>query len=220
MTYLLIVLLLTMLLAFGTIWFSRSWKFSALTCIMIGAICSTAYFYSLTQRGWPSESQLPDKFVILGVNVKEPDASSKGAIYYWVRSIPSDKNGTPLNIQMPYSKEAHEQAREIQKRMRNNQNVQGRRQGFGEEGNGFGRGMRQGRNAPGQHSGGGEAEDDAVEGSSVGKGGRSRGRSLRDRAYEFINPPNIPNYQFELVEPETLPPKDGSMDPGAPSSRI
>jgi len=221
MTYLIVILLLTMLLAFGTIWFSKNWKFSLFTCTMIGVICSVAYFYSLTQRGLPSETQMPDKFVVLGVNVKEPDATSKGAIYYWIRPIPSDVDRTPLSVRIPYSKEAHDQAREIQKRLRNNQGVQAQRQGRpGSGGDGAGRGQAQRQGRLGESR---DGSDGAEQGGGAGgdaEGGSSNGRGLRDRIYQVLPEPNIPNYQFELVEPEGLPPKDGTRETAPPSTRL
>ncbi len=212
MTLLLIILLLTMLLAFGTIWFSRNWKFSALTCLMIGAICSVAYFYSLTQRGWPSQMQLPNRFVVLGVSVKEPHGSSGGAIYYWIRPIPSNNDGAPLNIQIPYSKQAHEQAREILQKLRNNQSVQAQRRDPSSDGSAQGSsrgGSGRGRSSSGHGAGGGD-HGEGGSGSVDGDGNHSGG--LLDRVYEFMNPRHIPNYQFQLVEPDALPPKDGLME--------
>jgi hypothetical protein len=220
MTYLIMILLLTMMLSFGTIWFSKNWKFSALTCVMIGAICSVAYFYSLTQRGLPSEASMPERFAVLGVNVKEPDSASKGAIYYWIRPIPSDSDRTPLNIRIPYSKEAHDQAREIQRRMRENRGVQAQRQSQGRGGAEEG---TPGNQRPGQGRRSQRSQDGSGSEGSEGEGGDGEGDSrsgLRERIQRALPLPNAPNYQFELVEPDALPPKDGSRESPAPSTRL
>jgi uncharacterized membrane protein YgcG len=207
MIYLLAILIVTMFLVGGTIFFSRNWKFSATICLLISVICSLAYFYALTHRGLPSHGIFPDQFVFLSVTVKEPDNNTRGAIYYWIRPIPSDANRTPLSVKVPYSEAEHRRAQEIQRRLQNNQTTQARR-GTSQSGSSE---SSKGRSQDGQSASGRRGTTDGV-GSGGGAGSASGSNS--GESTQSMTERNIPNYYFELIEPEnSLPPKDGQAAP-------
>jgi hypothetical protein len=203
-----------MFIVAGTIFFSKNWKFSAVSCFLISIICSLVYFYTITHRGLPKNEFFPERFVFLGVSVKEPDANSKGAIYYWIRPIPSDKDRTPLSIKVPYSEEEHRLAQEIQRRIQKNQNPQARRgnRQFGNQesdGEGF---FQLGQIFSSKRKGDSKNSANGGAGSGSGGGGNSSlsgERNNNNQTQNLLRGINIPNYYFELIEPENLlPPKD------------
>jgi hypothetical protein len=81
-------------------------------------------------RGWPTEQELPEKFLIHWVMVKEPDKSTEddGGVYIWVQTLSSDENSTlkffqtdetlePRAYRMEYSVEMHELALNMKARL-------------------------------------------------------------------------------------------------------
>lgn len=69
--------------------------------------------------GWSTPERLPNKFILIWAEVREPDKKDPGAIYLWVQSYepidsknPLDykpENQEPRTYKLPYSRKWHEQ---------------------------------------------------------------------------------------------------------------
>ena len=91
--------------------------------VKAGAIVVALLFYVLTLYslpgfyGWPSKQALPDKFHLLGMEIREPvNETDEGAIYIWL--IPMDNpSQTPRAHLLPYSSELHSRLNDARERM-------------------------------------------------------------------------------------------------------
>lgn len=112
--------------------------------------------------GWPCERQLPEKFQIHWLVVKEGSkkGNDDGGIYIWVtelnndyleketkkqewwnlKFVPTKRKGTPVAHKIPYSKELHKQALKVLKGIRSGRSMVGQR-GKGDN-KGFGKGEK------------------------------------------------------------------------------
>jgi hypothetical protein len=87
--------------------------------VLVFALCLVTYqsFWRIT--GWPSSQALPERFLLLGVWVREPDDKSDptGGIDLWAVEIgdagPADH---PRAFSLPYAKELHQRLQEAQRR--------------------------------------------------------------------------------------------------------
>lgn len=79
-----------------------------------------------TYLGWPSPNELPERFIITGMYVREPDPKTgdAGAIYLWVR-VPGARTAQllgyrldarePRAYRLPYDRNLHEQIAQFQR---------------------------------------------------------------------------------------------------------
>jgi len=75
-------------------------------------------FYSLPGfYGWPTRQPLPQKFLLVGMEVREPrNETDPGVIYMWIDSL-QDKENKPRAYELPYSQELHTRLTAAKKRM-------------------------------------------------------------------------------------------------------
>jgi len=96
-------------------------------------------------RGWPTDDELPNKFRVHWLVIKEPnkaDHNEKGGIYLWVTDLAGDGK-QPRAYRSEYSREKHEDAQKALKMIMEGKSVMGRRGGKG-DGKGKGKGEGQG----------------------------------------------------------------------------
>jgi hypothetical protein len=75
--------------------------------------------------GWPTMQPLPKKFLLLGMDVREPrNETDSGVIYMWVVSLEDNKN-KPRAYQLSYSQELHSRLTAAKKRMEFGHNMAG-----------------------------------------------------------------------------------------------
>tara|TARA_Y100001951_G_C11283093_1_gene266726 strand:+ start:676 stop:1281 length:606 start_codon:yes stop_codon:yes gene_type:complete len=134
--------------------------------------CLSVGFSIKDYMGWPTEEDLPDKFVVYWLVIEEPDkqTGNKGSVYIWVQPLSKAKNTSetwedyllsfyngqskPRAHQMSYSKDLHERAQEAIEMIRRGQRVGGL-SGNGKKGEGKkGEGKGQGNNQDGGSGGG------------------------------------------------------------------
>ncbi len=72
-------------------------------------------YESLQQySGWPSTDDLPEKFVLIASDVREPDQKTgeKGVMYWWLRDS-ANVDQPPRAFQLPYEPEAHKKSEQV-----------------------------------------------------------------------------------------------------------
>jgi hypothetical protein len=107
-------------------------------------------------RGWPTDDELPNKFRVHWLVIKEPsktDHDEKGGIYLWVTDLAGDGK-RPRAYRSEYSHEKHEDAQKALGMIMDGKPVAGRRGGEGEgkgkgDGEGGGKGQGQGNGTGG-----------------------------------------------------------------------
>ena len=135
-------------------------------------------------QGYPTESLLPNKFLIHFVIIHEENKQTghPGAIFLWISALTTEKKGIldyestePRTHRIPYTRKAHETMEDIIKRLMNGETVIGTKKG---QGTGKGNGKGAGR---GDGSGDGQEET-----GKAGKEGRRFGSfSISDRGYDL-----------------------------------
>jgi hypothetical protein len=91
--------------------------------IKSGVILLALVFYIVTLYslpgfyGWPTREPLPQKFLLVGMDVREPrNESDAGIIYMWIVSS-LETNSKPRAYELPYSPELHSRLTAAKKRM-------------------------------------------------------------------------------------------------------
>ena len=91
--------------------------------IKAGTVLLGLVFYIVTLNslpgfyGWPTKESLPQKFILLGMEVKEPRTEAEpGKIYMWVESLVG-QDRKPRAYELPYSPELHTRLTAAKKRM-------------------------------------------------------------------------------------------------------
>lgn len=188
--------------------FAKGWWVLKIFFITLCLYFSIAMWVSLSQlSGWPSNSELPDKFLINGIAVQEPsrtDPTDKGNIYIWATELDQDNRAKKTEIsswllpfvskkrpseprayRLPYTEEMKKQLAEASKMMKAGKPVVGERKKLmGEKGDGQGKGKQGKGKGKGQGKGQGE-----------GKQGKSGGSmSQRQEGFDFyeLPPPKFP----------------------------
>jgi len=158
-----------------------------LKMILITMTVCFSLFLSQTMkdvRGWPTDDQLPDKFIVHWIVVKEPsktDVSNKGGIYLWVTDL-SGEGKEPRAYKTEYSREGHDDAQKAIGMIMEGKTVAGSRKGDGE--------------GEGEGDGDGEGEGDG-DSKGQGEGNGTGGGSLS----------NSPEIIFHELPPSKLPEK-------------
>ena len=136
------------------LWFVIGTKgYWSLKMILITMTVCFSLFLSQTMedvRGWPTDDELPNKFRVHWIVIKEPsktDHSEKGGIYLWVTDLAGDGK-QPRAYRSEYSREKHEDAQKALGMIMEGKAVAGGRGGDGEgegEGEGDGEGDQKGQ---------------------------------------------------------------------------
>ena len=99
--------------------------------IKAGVILLALVFYIITLQslpgfyGWPTKEPLPQKFLLVGMDVREPrNETDPGVIYMWIVSL-QEKENKPRAYALPYSRELHTRLTAAKKRMEFGHNMAG-----------------------------------------------------------------------------------------------
>ena len=99
--------------------------------IKTGVILLALVFYIITLYslpgfyGWPTKEPLPQKFLLVGMDVREPrNETDPGVIYMWIESLQGKEN-KPRAYELPYSRELHTRLTAAKKRMEFGHNMAG-----------------------------------------------------------------------------------------------
>ena len=114
---LLAVLMLVMLL------YSRfHWGIKAMIVVLVSAFYPISYFSLIDLLGWPTGTNLPDRFRLVAAEIYEPDKAqgSRGEIYLWVTSLSENAGrSSPRAYKIPYSPTLHTKLEEAKKGLKN-----------------------------------------------------------------------------------------------------
>lgn len=86
-----------------------------LLAVLVVSVFYIIQFESLQQyTGWPSTDNLPEKFILIAADVREPDQKTgeKGVMYWLVRDS-TDKQQPPRVFELPYQVEVHKKAEQV-----------------------------------------------------------------------------------------------------------
>jgi hypothetical protein len=113
--------LLALLLLILNLYTRWSWMLKAGLIALVSAFYLVSYFSVPPLLGWPTDADLPKRFNLVAIFVKEPDKSSgdEGEIYLWA----SDLNHNPRDVEprsyrVPFSGELHARVVEAGNKMR------------------------------------------------------------------------------------------------------
>ncbi len=93
------------------------WKFLA---VLLSSGFYLLQYESLQQyTGWPSDDALPEKFVLIASDVREPDPQTgdAGVMYWWVREQ-ADRLSPPRVYRLPYQSELHQKSQQVEQEQR------------------------------------------------------------------------------------------------------
>ena len=89
-------------------------------------IVSTSYWVAYQgwdrSQGWPSNNQAPEKFLLHGAVIEEPNKEKgvTGTIYLWLNDLTKNQPSEhPRAYILPYSKRLHKASQEALRQMRN-----------------------------------------------------------------------------------------------------
>ena len=110
---------LLLILCLATDW--KRWiKVLMVLVVTVSYFVANATFEDML--GWPTPRMLPEKFLINGVVIEEPNKERgvEGAIYVWVTALDGNRpGGAPRAYRLPYLKDTHSQLSESQRKSRN-----------------------------------------------------------------------------------------------------
>ena len=99
--------------------------------IKTGVILLALVFYVITLYslpgfyGWPTKEPLPQKFLLVGMDIREPrNEADVGVIYMWVSPL-LENESKPRAYELPYSRELHTRLTAAKKRMEFGQDMAG-----------------------------------------------------------------------------------------------
>ena len=116
-----------------------SWPAKLALVIVVSGFYWVQYHSLLQYGGWPSEDRLPDEFVLIASDVREPNAATgdAGVMYWWVRE--SDDPAQPPRVyRLPYRNQMHQQGDEIVEQQKQGKQYVGRATSSGPGSGGFG----------------------------------------------------------------------------------
>lgn len=72
------------------------------------------YLSLIQYGGWPIKAQLPDEFILIASEVREPNAQigEEGVMYWWVQES-ADRSIPPRIYELPYQLQLHEKGEEV-----------------------------------------------------------------------------------------------------------
>jgi hypothetical protein len=88
------------------------WKF--LLVLLAGGFYVLQYESLQQYMGWPTDDALPEKFVLIATDVREPDRKTgdTGVMYWWLRDS-ADSDQPPRVYRLPYRAELHEKSQQV-----------------------------------------------------------------------------------------------------------
>ena len=98
-----------------------SWQIKAATVIAVTGFYLASYYSIAALLGWPTAAQLPQRFNLHAVKVREPDKTSgeDGEIYLWISRLgDEDEEAEPRAYRLPYSLPLHSQVGEAATKLR------------------------------------------------------------------------------------------------------
>ncbi|MGB1011507.1 MAG: hypothetical protein ACPGVP_17445 [Thiolinea sp.] len=103
--------------------FSRlHWVLRLILVLLVSAAYWLAYQGWDRAQGWPSHNAVPEKFLLHGAVIEEPDKERgvSGTIFLWLSDLTEHKPAElPRAYILPYSKRLHNSAQEALRMMRN-----------------------------------------------------------------------------------------------------
>ena len=175
-----------------TLWFiigsKGHWGSKAAMIFLSLYFCLSVGFSVSDFMGWPTDEDLPEKFLVHWLVVDEPDAKTgdEGNIYIWLKQNPEiektydswddylisfyDGEARPRSYRLPYSRPLHEQAQEAIGMIREGMSVGGTSSGLDGDGDGEGDGEGEGV-AGAQGMGDGQGAGDGEGGGSLSRNG-------------------------------------------------
>jgi len=153
----------------------RGWWWLKALMVVGTFLFSISLWHSLESlEGWPTDESMPDKFEIKWIVVEEPNirTGDKGEILVWSKnmtkeyksksSIPllhnKEKSDDPRLHRLPYSREMHKQAQDIQKKIAAGGKYYGEMKDGKMEGKGEGKGKGSGQGKGGDGKGEGKGK--------------------------------------------------------------
>ena len=114
----LVLALLMLVLVFSRL----HWVLCLLLVLMVSGSYWVAYQGWDRAQGWPSTNAVPEKFLLHGAVIEEPDQEKgvTGTIFIWLTDLSTYKPAEqPRAFIMPYTKRLHAAAQEALRQMRN-----------------------------------------------------------------------------------------------------
>lgn len=190
--------------------FAKGWWFLKICFITLCLYFSVAMWVSLSQlSGWPSNSEMPEKFLINGIAVQEPSRTNpndKGNIYIWATELDDEykakktevsswllpfvskkRPSEPRAYRLPYTQDLKQQLAQASKMMKAGKPVVGERNKLMGKGEGQGQGKGKGKGqAKAQGQGKGQGKENY--------GGKQGGSMSQDQEFMFyeLPPPKLP----------------------------
>lgn len=116
--YVLLAALLLLVLVYGRLHF----VFKLMLVVMVAALYHFSYQGWKQVQGWPSQTTLPDNFILHASVIDEPDQEkgSKGQIFVWASELKgSFPSSEPRAYVLPYDQEVHSSLEDALRNMRN-----------------------------------------------------------------------------------------------------
>ncbi|VWX37204.1 hypothetical protein [Limnobacter sp. 130] len=116
--YIFLAALLLLALVYGRI----HWSLKLVLIVVSVGFYWVSYINWQNAQGWPSQAELPKRFLFYAVVVEEPDKTEgiKGRLFVWASDLANDRpSETPRAYELPYDKELHVKLDAAQRQMRN-----------------------------------------------------------------------------------------------------
>jgi hypothetical protein len=116
--YIFLAALLLLALIFG----QMKWITKLLLIVVSVCFYWVSYINWQDAQGWPSQAELPKRFLFYAVVVEEPDKAEgiEGRLFVWASDLTNDKPAdTPRAYVLPYGKDLHAKLDAAQRQMRN-----------------------------------------------------------------------------------------------------
>ena len=120
--YIFLLALLVLVLIYGRI----PWLAKLALVIMASGLYWVSYQGWKQVQGWPSQAELPDKFLLHASVIEEPnqEQGTNGQIFIWGSNLQGNKPaGEPRAYSLPYDREVHSSLQDALRNQRNG-NVQ------------------------------------------------------------------------------------------------
>ncbi|WP_138517725.1 hypothetical protein [Limnobacter alexandrii] len=116
--YIFLAALLLLALVYGRM----NWTIKLILIVVSVGFYWVSYINWQNAQGWPSQAELPKRFLFYAVVVEEPDKTEgiKGRLFVWASDLANDRpSDTPRAYELPYDKELHVKLDAAQRQMRN-----------------------------------------------------------------------------------------------------
>ena len=109
-------------LLLALVYCSMSWVTKLVLILVSVGFYWVSYLGWQNAQGWPSQADLPKRFLFYAVVVEEPDKTEgiEGRLFVWASDLANDRpSDTPRAYVLPYDKELHVKLDAAQRQMRN-----------------------------------------------------------------------------------------------------